>query len=544
MLKSWRNKIINAVLTVIIIVGVYSSIFQWAMPVFENHSVTFPQSVQVVIESLTTTGYGGFAPWQSDFMNYFVLLMNLTGVVLVFVAFPVFFLPYLRDAIGKTAPRAVDTKDHVIICEYSSYTNALIEELKSRDKDYIIIEQDETNALELISNGYNVMTGDPESEDTLRAACISEATAVVHSEIYKNISIVFTAKNIEPGIKVIAILRDDNMDIYYKLARTNGADITISPRQLVGKSLATQIPAVSINESVEIDSTIELVEIDIEEGSELCNKTIHEANLLNEHHINIIGAWLNGDFKSPVDVDLVLDSKTRLLVAGDVSELEQLTKKAEAQTRHFIRNEVFIFGYGRSGKAAAEFLKDKSVDVRIMDIKEKEGVDMVGDVSKPETLDQMNIEDASAIIITIKDDTAALFSTLMARNKNKKANIIVRANDVEDVQKLYQAGADYVQSLATVTGRMLASCIFEDERSLAVEKQINLVQLPAGDLVGRTLAESNVRAETGCTILGVIRDGKKITTLHPEKFEFQDGDDVILAGTDDSTQLFEKKYLN
>ncbi|WP_395079075.1 potassium channel family protein [Gracilimonas sp.] len=500
---------------------------------FEGQQVTLAQSIQVVVESLTTSGYGGFAPWQSDFMNYFILWMNFTGLALLFIAFPVFFIPALKDVMGKVVPRNITKTNHVIICDYSSYTEALIRELDSRNKDYVIIEDEEEKAKELMETGFKVMLGDPEQKEVLEAARIKEATAVViHTDIYKNISTIFTVKNIDTEAKVIAILRDENMQVYYDLA---GADMSIAPRQLVGQSLAAQVPAVSINDSVEIDNNIEIVEIDIEEGSELCNQIIGRTNLLQEYNINIIGAWVKGDFQSPVHVDLELSSDTRLLVAGISEDLENLTKKAEAKTRDFIRNKVLILGYGQSGKAVAEVLRDTSVSVKVVDIEDKEGVDIVGDVRDPETLNEIGIEEASAIIITIRDDTAALFATLMSRNMNNRANIIVRANDVDDVQKLYQAGADYVQSLATVSGRMLASCIFEDETSIAASKQINLIQLPVGSLAGSTLARSDVRAETGCTVLVVVRDGEKILNVDPEEFEFKKGDEVILAGTDKST---------
>ncbi|MDR9418251.1 MAG: NAD-binding protein [Gracilimonas sp.] len=530
---SWQNKIVLFIAAVVAIILTYAEIFRWSMLYFEGQQVTLAQSIQVVVESLTTSGYGGFAPWQSDFMNYFILWMNFTGLALLFIAFPVFFIPALKDVMGKVVPRNITKTNHVIICDYSSYTEALIRELDSRNKDYVIIEDEEEKAKELMETGFKVMLGDPEQKEVLEAARIKEATAVViHTDIYKNISTIFTVKNIDTEAKVIAILRDENMQVYYDLA---GADMSIAPRQLVGQSLAAQVPAVSINDSVEIDNNIEIVEIDIEEGSELCNQIIGRTNLLQEYNINIIGAWVKGDFQSPVHVDLELSSDTRLLVAGISEDLENLTKKAEAKTRDFIRNKVLILGYGQSGKAVAEVLRDTSVSVKVVDIEDKEGVDIVGDVRDPETLNEIGIEEASAIIITIRDDTAALFATLMSRNMNNRANIIVRANDVDDVQKLYQAGADYVQSLATVSGRMLASCIFEDETSIAASKQINLIQLPVGSLAGSTLARSDVRAETGCTVLVVVRDGEKILNVDPEEFEFKKGDEVILAGTDKST---------
>jgi len=536
------KRIAISALIVAAIIVVYAEIFLWSMLFFENRDVTFSQSLQVVVESLTTSGYGGFAPWESDFLNYFILFMNLTGVVLVFVAFPVFFLPFLKNAIEKSPPKKVTKKDHVIICSFSTHAEVLIKELNSRKQDYVIIESGEETAKDLLRSGLEVITGDPESESTLKAAGLKHAKAVVvNSSTDKNISTIFSVRNLNKSIKVIAVLSDEEMETYHKLA---GADSTISPRQLIGKSLAVQVPAISIKNSVEIDNTVELIEIDIEDGSELYNKTIEEAHLLDQYHINIIGAWQNGDFQSPVSTDLILDSKTRLLVAGDRDELTRLNKKAEATIRDFIRNKILIVGFGLSGQAAFSMLEQKSIQVKVIDILDKEGVDIIGDIREPETLQEAGIEDASAMIITIQDDTMAIFATLLTRSKNSKIHIIVRANKIENVKKLYDAGADYVQSLATVSGRMLASSIFEDETSLAAEKQINLLQLPAGNLSGTTLAKSNVRAETGCTILAVIREGKKITSLHPDKFKFRDDDEVIVAGTDESIRQFEEMYID
>lgn len=211
--------------------------------------------------------------------------------------------------------------------------------------------------------------------------------------------------------------------------------------------------------------------------------------------------------------------------------------------RPFRRNKVLVLGYGISGKAAVDLLNSKSVEVTVIDIEEKKGVDVVGDIRLSDTLERGGISDVSAVIVTIQDDTTALFTTLLTRKMNGSARIIVRANEADDVKKLYQAGANYVQSLATVSGRMLTSCIFDDETSLAAEKQIDLVQLPAGRLAGATLAQNDVRSETGCTILPAIRDGKKITDIPPDSFTFQEGDEIIIVGADENIRQFEKQFL-
>lgn len=540
--KSISNRVLYSVLIVLAIISTYTIVFSWAMQFFENQQVSYAQALQVVVESLTTSGYGGFSPWQSDFLNIFVVTMNITGVALVFFAFPILIVPILKRALEKTPPKKVFKTDHVVICTYSNHAEVLIQELNSRGKDYIIIEPDKEKALDLLNSGLNVITGKPEVESVLLNACVDSASALIlNSSIEKSISTILTVKHFSSQVNIIAVLIKTEEKIYYKLA---GAGTTILPRQLIGESLAKQVPAISILDSVEIDNNIDVIEIDIEEGSDLCNKSVRSSELLDNHRVNIIGAWQKDEFFSPVSPDLILNSKIRLLVAGEKEEIENLNKKAESTTRHFRRNKVFVLGYGQAGYAAVKFLENRSVDVNVIDINQHEGVDFVGDISRPETLREAGIEEATSVIITIHDDTKAVYATLMTRNMNKDAHIAVRANNRENIRKLFDAGADYVQAVTTVSGRMLAAAVFEDEDSIAAEKQINLLQLPAGRLAGSTLNQSDVRAETGCTILMAVRNGKNVVYPDPASFVFEENDQLIVAGNDESVYKFEEKYLS
>lgn len=145
-------------------------------------------------------------------------------------------------------------------------------------------------------------------------------------------------------------------------------------------------------------------------------------------------------------------------------------------------------------------------------------------------------------MLTVADDTTAIFTTLIARELNPDLNIVVRANEEADVQKLYRAGADYVQSLATVSGRMLASTVFEDEELRAYDKQVSVVRLPAGSLAEQTLADEDVQAVTGCTVVAVIRDGETITEFDPARFTFEASDEIVVAGTDEAIDRFEQQF--
>jgi Trk K+ transport system NAD-binding subunit len=115
----------------------------------------------------------------------------------------------------------------------------------------------------------------------------------------------------------------------------------------------------------------------------------------------------------------------------------------------------------------------------------------------------------------------------------------IRTGEEENIQKLYRAGADYAHSLATVSGRMMASTVLEDAEVLAYDKQIRIVRLPVPALAGETLVEADVRTETGCTVVAIHRGERTITDFDPAEFRFEPGDEVTVAGTDDGITAFE-----
>jgi Trk K+ transport system NAD-binding subunit len=138
------------------------------------------------------------------------------------------------------------------------------------------------------------------------------------------------------------------------------------------------------------------------------------------------------------------------------------------------------------------------------------------------------------------DDMTTEFATLVIRDMSPQTEVIARVEETESVQKMYRAGADYVLSLATVSGRMIASTILEDEDVLSLDQQVEVVRTVAPNLVGQTLAGADVRSETGCTVVGVERNGTVITDVGPD-FRVETGDELIIAGTDDGIRQFTER---
>ncbi|AZH24545.1 potassium channel family protein [Haloplanus aerogenes] len=522
----------------------FTLVYNTGMAIWEGRPQPLYRSLEVVVQSFTTTGYGEDAPWRSPQMNLLAITMQLTGIGLILTAVDVFAVPWLRGALTPSAPASVlGMQDHVIICEHTPRTDAFITELDARDQPYVLVEADEERAGELHEAGYRVVHGDPESTDDLQAAGIGSARVVVADAADDtNASIVLSARDARPNVRVITLVEEAALARYHRAA---GADEVLSPRQLLGSSLARQVPTTvttDVAEGVTVGDDFELVEVTVAANSDLHGRTFREARLRDRFGVNVIGAWFDGDFRTPVEMGDELAARTRLLVAGESAQVEALQEATASTVRRFAPQRIVVAGYGDSGRAAADALSGSGAELTVLDVEDDDRVDVVGDARDPDVLESVGIADASALILTVADDTTAIFATLIARELNPDLYIVVRANEEDDVQKLYRAGGDYVQSLATVSGRMLASTVFEDEEVLAYDKQVNVVRLPAGDLVGSTLVDEAVRTRTGGTVVAVVREGETITDFEPGRFTFEAGDEVVVAGTDEAVTEFERTF--
>ena len=524
--------------------AVLTLVYSAGMAVWEGRPQPLYQSFEVVVQSFTTTGYGEDAPWQTPQMNALVVLIQLTGIGLILTAVDVFAVPWLRDTLSPTPPTSLpDREDHVVVCAHTPRTDAFLSELAARDQPYVLVEADEARAQRLYEDDYSVIHGNPESTDALERAGAGAARAVVaDDDDDANASIVLAALDVAPDTRVVTLVEDAELAQYHSAA---GADAVLSPRQLLGESLAAELPTAvttTVDESVAIGDAFELVELAVEEGSELCRHSFREARLRERFGVNVIGAWVGNEFEAPVDPDTDLAAGTRLLAAGDPDRLAALREATASTVRALSPQRVVLAGHGDSGQAAHEALAETNAEVTVLDSEDKPGVDVVGDARDPDVLSEAGVEDASALLLMVADDTAATLSTLVAKELNPDVQVVVRANEQANIQKLYRAGADYVQSLATTSGRMLVSTVFEDEDVLSYSRRIRVVRLPATGLVGTTVVDAEVRSRTGSTVIAVHRAGETVTDFDPATFEFQDGDEAIVAGTDDSTAAFDRLF--
>jgi len=539
-MDTWQRRTGLYLLGLVGIILGFAVAYDYGMTAFDGRPRTFLESLQVVVETFTTTGYGSDAKWESSEMLLLVTGMDIVGVVLIFLALPVLLFPLFEEAMSTTVPTAVeeDLEDHVVICSFTPRGETLVGELDTWAVDHVVVEPDRERATDLYEDGHRVIHADPQSVEGLRGASLSDARALVADATDEiNTSILLTAGEVDDSVPTVSVVEEPDRERYHELA---GADHVISPRRLLGESLASKVTtrvSTAVGDTIEIGQDFDIAELPIHRGSELVGRTLADSDIREQAGVNVIGAWFQGEFESPPSPDATLDNGTVLLVAGREEQLQRLKDMTLSNVRQFGRGETVVVGYGEVGETIGDALDGAGLSYSVIDQVEKPGVDVVGDATEPDELRAAGVENARTVILALSDDTNAEFATLVVRDLNPDVEIIARAEQTENVQKMYRAGADYVLSLATVSGRMLASTILADEQVISMDEQVEIVRTPADDLAGRTLGDARVRARTGCTVVAVERNGDVITDVGPDVHIDAD-DDLVIAGTDESVDRF------
>jgi len=546
-MRSLRRRVAYFLVFVAVFVVVMAVIYDFGMRTFEpgpypppGTEISLFHSGQVVVETITATGYGSDAPWKSPEMNALVVLLDLTGVGLFFLALPAILLPWFREQFSVSVPTAVDDEhsDHVVICTYTPRAQELIAELDSKGVAYVLVEPDHDRAADLYDDDYTVIHADPQSAADLRDANLSAARALV-ADVSDRVdaSIVLAAREVTEAVTVVSVVEDPSLAAYHDLA---GADHVVTPRQLLGEGLARKVTTAvetDLGDSIQLGEDFEIAEVSVRADSELAGQPLANSDIRDRYNVNVVGAWHRGDFETPPPLDTPLERGMTLLVTGDGAALDRLRTATGSRIRQFGRGRVVVVGYGQVGQTVSELLSAASITHTVVDIEPKDGVDIVGDATVTATLTTADVETAESVVLAIPDETATEFATLIVRELDPETELIARAETRAAVPKTYRAGADYALSLATVSGRSIASLVIDDEEILGIETNVEIVKTTAPGLTGETLASAAIREQTGCTVVAVERDGRTLTELEAT-FQLARRDRLVVAGSDADVNTF------
>ena len=250
-----------------------------------------------------------------------------------------------------------------------------------------------------------------------------------------------------------------------------------------------------------------------------------------------------------------------------------------------ISGHVVIVGYGRVGRHIANLLSLLEIPNLVVDsdaerVQELDGRGipaLFGDASNSEVLKHVGLAHARALIVAGPDEATSALVVAAARDLAPDLPIIARAISEEGITQLANLGAQHVihpeleGGLEIVRHTLLQlglspqeihrymDAVREDHYDLDINseeehrllhellhavKSIEIMwfRLPAGnDLVGKTLAEANLRARTGASVVAILRAGE-VMANPKSNTTFQAEDRIGLIGEKEQFEAAEQLF--
>ncbi len=542
------RKLLKFVGVLFVVYVLYSILFHY-IALHEGQEHSWLTGFYWVLVTMSTLGFGDIV-FHTDLGRFFSMMVLFSGVLFLLVMLPFtfiefFYAPWLKAMNQAKAPKIIDEeiKNHVIISHLNTVTDALIEKLASYKIDYVILEPDFQKAIELSELEYKVLNLDPTDYDTYNNVSIEKALMVVASgPDTVNTNIAFTVKEFNPNISVVALAAySDSVDIL-QLA---GANQVIQTGKILGRSLARR--TLGGNARVHIIGHIDELVIGEATAQEtpLIGKTLMESRLRETTGVTVVGMWERGKFKHPMP-DSVITDRTVLVLAGSVEQLRNYDELVSIY--HVSDKPVIIIGAGRVGRAAAKSLSERHIDYRIID-KDPErilddGKHILGDAADHDVLIKAGLKEAHTTLITTHSDDINIYLTIYCRQLCPTMQIISRATYEKNINTLHRAGADFVMSYASMGANSIFN-IIEGQDVLVLAEGLNIFNHKVNKkLAGKSLIESNIRQETGCTVVAIkCKDDGMVVSPKPERV-LELNQDIILIGSAQGEMQFSRKYEN
>ena len=255
-------------------------------------------------------------------------------------------------------------------------------------------------------------------------------------------------------------------------------------------------------------------------------------------------------------VAYMFGTAAQVLVRGEWrTELERRWRRKMFKQ---LNDHAIICGYGRVGRHVARELGHEGVKFVVVDSDAERMAELAvddrptlqGDATDEATLIEAGIERARYLIAALSSDADNVFAVLTARSLNPALTIVSRANSEESEPKLLTAGANRVITPYQISARRMITMVlrpeigdFLDEVMHAGTLELLLEQavIPDGSpLVGKTLAEADLRRLTGVTVLACrLPDAKLVHAPQPDT-HLGPGARLVVLGTREQLDGFNR----
>ncbi len=297
--------------------------------------VSLINALYMTVITISTVGYREVVD-LNNLGKIFTMGVIFVSVGMVGYLLSVVFRFFSEGNINEAWRRKKMTKEiekmsnHIIVCGAGETGVHVIKQLKRRMVDFVVIEND-PEALETLKElQVKYVFDDATKEETLMDANVKKAKGLI-SALAKdsdNAFVVMTARELNPGLHIVARAHEDNS---HKKLRRAGANNTVSPDEIGGKKMAQLMISPDVQYFVDniIDTknmSIDMEEVMIKESSELIDKKLRDAKISEKAGLIVLAIRRGEDevfiFNPKADESLRLHDK--MIVVGSKEQISTL----------------------------------------------------------------------------------------------------------------------------------------------------------------------------------------------------------------------------
>lgn len=219
-----------------------------------------------------------------------------------------------------------------------------------------------------------------------------------------------------------------------------------------------------------------------------------------------------------------------------------MMRSISATTDHYI-----LAGHGRIGQRIARDLDRNGMPFVVIELQEDREDELeargykylIGDAEKEEVLAEAGIERAKGLILTLPEDRANVFATLVAREMNPDLFIMVRTDTNANRRKLIRSGADKVVAPYEIGADRMAQVLLRPSverfmervmHSDALAYSMDEVEVEVGSpLSGKTLRDADFRKQFEAIVVAVMHGQTKEMVFNPDPEEVLNGGDTLIV---------------
>jgi voltage-gated potassium channel len=292
----------------------------------------------MTVITLATIGYGEIHPLTPAGRGFTIVLI-VVGVAVFGFLISILTQAVVENQIAEALGRRrlfkdiSQLKDHYILCGAGRVGLRIIDELKRKDVDYVVIERDEVVAEKLLTKGALVLIGDATDETVLEGARVRQAKALITaaSTDAENVYIVLTTRGMNPNIYIVTRANDQAAE--RQLIRA-GANKVVSPVLMGSHRMAQAALTPAVADFIELTTMTESLDLNFEqvrimEGSLLDGKRIKDSRIRSEHNAMIVAITpRKGEMIFNPNGEQLLQAGDLLIAIGTRSGLQKLAEIA------------------------------------------------------------------------------------------------------------------------------------------------------------------------------------------------------------------------